>query len=166
MIATGSVTFVAMSANSRLTIATHALTWMAGNEHQGAESSTSEQIAKSVRTNPVVIRRLMAQLGKAGIVVSKRGAGSGWRLAKAPEEISLSDIDDALGSENLFALHRNEPSPDCPIAQGIRPVLTQVYDRVDAAVRHELEHTTLADVLRDTVKTEGALKLLQKGEES
>jgi Rrf2 family protein len=153
-----------VSANSRLTIATHALTWMAGHEHEGAGSSTSEQIAKSVRTNPVVIRRLMAQLGKAGIVASKQGAGSGWRLARTPQQIRLSDIDGALGSENLFALHRNEPSPNCPIAQGIRPVLTEVYDRVDAAVRQQLEQTTLADVLRDTVKTEGAQRLLQKGE--
>ena len=153
-----------MSANSRLTIATHALTWMAGHHHEGAESSTSEQIAKSVRTNPAAIRRLLAQLGRAGLVVSKRGAGSGWRLARTPEEIRLSDIDDALGAENLFALHRNEPSPNCPIAQGIRPVLTEVYDRVDAAVRQELEQTTLAEVLRDTVHTEGAQKLLQKGE--
>ncbi len=151
-----------MSANSRLTIATHALTWMAGNEYEGAVSSTSEQIAKSVRTNPVVIRRLMAPLGKAGLVVSRRGAGSGWRLARAPEQISLGDIDDALGSENLFALHRNEPSPNCPIAQGIRPVLTQVYDRVDAAVHRELGQTTLADVLRDTVRTEGAQNILKK----
>jgi len=154
-----------MSANSRLTIATHALTWMAGNEYEGAASSTSDQIAKSVRTNPVVIRRLMAQLGNADLVVSKRGAGSGWRLARAPERISLADIDDALGAEDLFALHRNEPSPNCPIAQGIRPVLTQVYGRVDAAVRRELEQTSLADVLRDTVSTEGAQKIL-KGRKS
>jgi Rrf2 family protein len=131
---------------------------MAGNEHLGAASSTSEQIAGSVRTNPVVIRRLMAQLGKAGLVVSKRGPGSGWRLARPPEEISLSDIDQALGSENLFALHRHEPSPNCPIARGIGPAMTQVYGRVDAAVRHELEQTTLADVLRDTVSAERAQK--------
>jgi Rrf2 family protein len=151
-----------VSANSRLTIATHALTWMAGNEHEGATSSNSEQIARSVRTNPVVIRRLMAQLGKAGLVVSRRGAGSGWRLALPPEEVSLGDIDAALGSEGLFALHRNEPSPNCPIAQGIRPVLTQVYDRVGAAVRQELEQTTLADVLYDTVDTEAAQKILKE----
>ncbi|MEJ1230781.1 MAG: Rrf2 family transcriptional regulator [Galbitalea sp.] len=140
-----------MSANSRLTIATHALAWMASHERLGGESTTSEQIAGSVKTNPVVIRRLMSELGKAGLVVSKRGPGSGWRLARDPGEISLREIDEALGSEATFALHRNEPSPSCPIAQGIRPVLRPIYARVDDAVRRELERTSLTDVLRETL---------------
>lgn len=136
-----------MSANSRLTITTHALSWMASHERLGGEWTTSEQIANSVKTNPVVIRRLMTDLVKAGIVVSGRGPGAGWRLAREPRQITLWEIDEALGSEPAFALHRNEPSPICPIAQGIRPVLADVYARVDEAVRRELEHTTLADVL-------------------
>lgn len=141
-----------MSANSRLTIATHALAWMASNEHLGATSTTSDQIARSVRTNPVVIRRLMSEMVKAGLVVSERGRGSGWRLARPTDRITLREVDEALGSESAFAMHRNEPSPICPIAQGIRPALAPVYARVDDAIRAELERTTLADVLRDTVE--------------
>ena len=140
-----------MSANSRLTIATHTLAWMAGNEHMGAEWATSEQIAGSVRTNPVVIRRLMAQLEKAGIVESRCGPGAGSRLAHLPEQIPLRQIDDALGGDAMFAMHRNEPSPICPIAQGIRPALAPVYARVDDAIRRELERTTLAMVLNETL---------------
>jgi Rrf2 family protein len=144
-----------MSANSRLTIATHALAWMALNERGGAELSTSEQVATSVKTNPVVIRRLMSEMGKAGLVSSRRGANAGWRLAKTPEAISLWDIHDALGAETAFAMHRNEPSPICPVAQGIRPALAPVYARVDDAVRRELAATSLADVLRDTLGADG-----------
>ncbi len=140
-----------MGANSRLTIATHALAWMAGNEHMGADWTTSEQMANSVRTNPVVIRRLMAQLEKGGLVESRRGPGAGSRLAHAPAEITLRQIDEALGPDATFAMHRNEPSPICPIAQGIRPALAPVYARVDEAVRRELARTTLADVLHDTL---------------
>ncbi len=136
-----------MSANSRLTIATHALAWMASHERVGGTWTSSEQIAGSVKTNPVVIRRLMAELVKAGIVTSGRGPGAGWRLATDPQQITLRRIDEALGSEPAFAMHRNEPSAICPIAQGIRPVLAPVYAQVDAAVRRELERTTLADVL-------------------
>ena len=145
-----------MSANSRLTIATHALAWMALNERGGAELTTSEQIAGSVKTNPVVIRRLMSEMGKAGLISSRRGAGAGWRLARAPEAISLRDIDDALGAEATFAMHRNEPSAICPVARGIRPALAPVYARVDDAVRRELAGTSLADVLRDTLGADGA----------
>jgi Rrf2 family protein len=145
-----------VSANSKLTIATHALAWMALNERDGAELTTSEQIAISVKTNPVVIRRLMSEMGKAGLVRTRRGAHSGWRLAKAPEAISLRDIDEALGPEATFAMHRNEPSANCPIARGIRPALAPVYARVDDAVRRELAATSLADVLRNTLGVNGA----------
>jgi Rrf2 family protein len=145
-----------MGANSRLTIATHALAWMALNERGGAELTTSEQIAGSVKTNPVVIRRLMSEMGKAGLISSRRGANAGWRLAMAPEAISLRDIDDALGAEAAFAMHRNEPSAICPVARGIRPALAPVYARVDDAVRCELAATSLADVLRDTLGGGGA----------
>ncbi len=134
-----------------MTIAAHALTWMAANELIGQPSTTSEQIAKSVRTNPVVIRRLMGPLTKAGIVSSQRGRGSGWRLTRPAKEITLAQIAEALGGETNFALHANEPSPICPIAQGIRPALRPIYARVDQAVRRELERTTLADVVRDTL---------------
>lgn len=140
-----------MSANSKLTIATHALAWMALNERQGAELTTSDQIANSVKTNPVVIRRLMSDMGRSGLIESRRGAGAGWRLAKRPEEISLGDINEALGPEAAFAMHRNEPSGSCPIARGIRPALTPAYARVDDAVRRELAGTSLAEVLRDTL---------------
>ena len=100
-----------MGANSRLTIATHALAWMALNERGGAELTTSEQIAGSVKTNPVVIRRLMSEMGKAGLISSRRGANAGWQLAKAPEAISLWDIDDALGAEAAFACTATSRAP-------------------------------------------------------
>ena len=129
---------------------------MALHERGGAELTTSEQIAGSVKTNPVVIRRLMSEMGKAGLISSRRGANAGWRLAKAPEAISLWDIDDALGAEAAFAMHRNEPSAICPVARGIRPALAPVYARVDDAVRRELAATSLADVLRDTLGVDGA----------
>jgi len=145
-----------VSANSKLTIATHALAWMTLNEHLGGKFATSEQIAKSVATNPVVIRRLMSEMAKSGLIETQRGPGAGWRLARAPEDISLWDINEALGAEAAFALHRNEPSESCPVARGIRPALTPVYARVDDAIRRELAGTRLADVLRDTLTVSGA----------
>jgi Rrf2 family protein len=140
-----------MSANSRLTIATHALAWTASHELLGGDWTTSDQIAGSVKTNPVVIRRLMTELVKAGLLQSAHGPGAGWRLSRRPEEITLAQVAEALGPEPAFAMHRNEPSPICPIAQGIRPALAPVFARVDDAIRRELERTTLADVLHDTL---------------
>ena len=99
---------------------------------------------------------LFTEAVRAGAISSRRGANAGWQLARAPEAISLRDIDDALGAEAAFAMHRNEPSAICPVARGIRPALAPVYARVDDAVRRELAATSLADVLRDTLGADGA----------
>ena len=75
-------TVTVMAANSRLTIAVHALAWMALAQRRGLEQLTSDQVAASVNTNPVVIRRSLGDLRRAGLVEVRHGAGAGWRLAR------------------------------------------------------------------------------------
>jgi DNA-binding IscR family transcriptional regulator len=50
---------------------------------------TSDRIAVSVNTNPVVIRRALALLQQGGLIQSQRGANAGWVLAKRPSAITL-----------------------------------------------------------------------------
>jgi DNA-binding GntR family transcriptional regulator len=40
----------------------------------GEEPLKSEQVAESVNTNPVVIRRMLLELAEAGLVVSQTGS--------------------------------------------------------------------------------------------
>jgi Rrf2 family protein len=141
-----------VSANSRLTIATHVVVWMELGRRNGDEWSTSDQLARSVRTNPVVIRRLLGELRQAGLVESRRGAKAGWRLTRDGAEMTLGDVNAAIGDESIYALHRNEPSEICPVAQGIRPALRPIYARVDDAIRDELSRVSIDDVFRATVR--------------
>ncbi|HEY2793933.1 MAG TPA: Rrf2 family transcriptional regulator [Micromonosporaceae bacterium] len=140
-----------MSANSRLTVAVHALAWMALARDRGLEQMTSDQVAASVNTNPVIIRRSLGDLHRAGLVEVRRGAGAGWRLAREPHEITLRDVYDAVEHEPLFAMHHTEPNLECPVGYGIRPVLGELYGGIDATLRAELARTTIADVLRSTL---------------
>ncbi len=141
-----------MAANSRMTIAVHALAWLALAQRRGHEVLTSDQVAASVNTNPVIIRRSLGDLGRAGLVRVRHGAGAGWSLARAPEEITLLEVYDAVGQESPFGLHRTEPNLECPVGMGIRPALSQIYGGIEQAVRHELALVSVADVLRETLQ--------------
>jgi Rrf2 family protein len=137
-----------VGANSRVTLGIHALAWMGLRERGGGEVSTSEQIAKSVNTNPVVIRRLLGELRDAGLVESRRGAGAGWRLRRDAELITLADVYDAVDDGPLYAMHHGTPSQRCPVGRTIRSVLGPVYEAAEQALRADLARTSVADVLR------------------
>lgn len=140
-----------MAANSRMTIAVHVLAWLALAQRRGREVLTSDEVAASVNTNPVIIRRCLGDLRRAALVDVRRGAGAGWSLARDPGQITLLEVHDAIGPEPLFGLHRTEPNLECPVGKGIRPVLSQVYSGVDQAVRRELAAVSVADVLHGTL---------------
>ncbi|RFU38380.1 Rrf2 family transcriptional regulator [Actinomadura logoneensis] len=141
-----------MSANSRMTVATHTLTWMAlvcPSRPDGVV--TSDRIAASVNTNPVVIRRILGSLRDAGLVVSRRGQGAGWMLGRAPESITLRDVYAAVEPEPLLAPHPAPPNQACPVGRGIPPVLREAYGRAEESMKEQLATVTIADVLRETV---------------
>ncbi|MEV4802339.1 Rrf2 family transcriptional regulator [Nonomuraea sp. NPDC049421] len=140
-----------MSANSRLTIAAHALAWIGLYQRQGHEVATSEQIASSANTNPVVIRRLLGDLRRAGLVESRRGLGAGWTLARDLESMTLLDVYEAVETGPLFALHRATPDQGCVVGHGIQPAMRRIYDGIEETLRGELARVTLQDVLQDVL---------------
>ena len=140
-----------MSANSRFTVAIHILAWMALVERKGTVTITSDRLAASVNTNPVVIRRALGLLRGAGLVNVQHGAGAGWTLARPADQISLLSVHDAVEPEPMFSMHSAEPNQACPVGRGIQPALSRVYQRVDDALRRELATTSISDVLAQTL---------------
>jgi len=60
-----------MNQSTRFSVAVHVAVLLAGG---ACRSQTSAAIARSVNTNPVVVRRVLGSLAAAGLVVSERGA--------------------------------------------------------------------------------------------
>lgn len=133
-----------MSTSSRFAVAVHVLTLMAWADD---EPLKSEQVAESVNTNAVVIRRMLCELSEAKLVVSQSGAMGGSKLAREPERITLLDIYQAVESRGVFSLHRHPPSRNCPVGVNIGTVLNQVLDEVDTAVERVLANITIKDVV-------------------
>ena len=134
-----------MSTNSRFAVAVHVLSLMAWS---GEEPLKSEQVAESVNTHPVVIRRMLLELAEAGLVVCKTGSLGGSRLATDPAKTTLLDIYRALQNGGVFSLHRQPPSRDCPVGVNIETVLGEVLLEVDSAVEQVLGKITINDVVQ------------------
>lgn len=134
-----------MKRNSQFSDVLHVLLHMA--ESDGP--STSEDLARAMRTNPVVLRRLMVGLREAGFVSSAKGHGGGWVLSCPLESITLSDIHQALGAPSLLAVGHREAQPTCLVEQAVNSALDQAFQEAEALLRQRLSAVTLAALARD-----------------
>lgn len=138
-----------MPTSSRFAVAVHILAGLATNDGQPL---TSEEIAKSASTNPVVIRRILSMLNAAGFSHSQMGQGGGALLSKKPDTISLLEVFRTVENEELFALHRSCPDQDCAVGRHIQPVLQSTIDRALGALEAELSKVSIADVAKEIVR--------------
>ena len=110
---------------------------------------TSDFIAESTGVNAVIIRKILLQLQKAGLVETAAGVG-GSHLVKKPEKINLLSIYKAVNEDNVhrtvFSFHPS-PNSQCPLGKNIHRILDPVLDNAQKALEVELQKTTLADML-------------------
>lgn len=135
-----------MSGNSRFPVAVHVMTALAWND---GESISSRRLAESVRTNPVVIRRLLAQLGKAGLVESQVGKGGGVRLARRASSITLLDIYRASEIGSPFVLPDKPENKTCEVSCSMKPILASVLAEADRAMSQSLDKVRLSDLVKE-----------------
>lgn len=132
-----------MTGNSRFAVSVHILAYLAFRKDVAVPSA---EIASSVDTNPVVIRRLLAALVKANLVATHKGATGGFTLTKAPNEITLFDIYHAVEPHPTQGLKRFAPNHRCPVGARIEEILHGVFGRAQTAMEAELSQVSLADV--------------------
>lgn len=104
---------------------------------------TSEQLATCLPTHPVVIRRLLSQLAKAGLVRSVRGHGGGSQLARDAATITLHDIYLAVGAPVLVQVGTREGGGGCPIQQLVNQALLEGARQAQQLLEQRLQATTL-----------------------
>ena len=134
-----------MQISSRFSVGVHVLTLLATTP--AGELLTSDRMAGSVNTNPVVIRRILGQLKKAGLVEVRAAAG-GTYLRRAPADITLLDVYHAVDvvEGRLFSMH-DSPNPRCLVGRNIQAALDDTLVRAQTALELELRSVTLAQVV-------------------
>jgi Rrf2 family cysteine metabolism transcriptional repressor len=101
------------------------------------------EIAESHGIPERYLVQILLQLKSAGLVSSIRGASGGYRLARPPGQIALSDVLTAIDGPDT--LQREPEMEALPAARA----LAGVWNRVRAAERGVLDSTTLAELIAE-----------------
>ncbi|OQM73864.1 Rrf2 family transcriptional regulator [Manganibacter manganicus] len=129
-----------MRPDSRLSRMLHVLLHMARHD----APFTSEQIAKMLGTNAVVVRRTMSGLREVGYVRSVNGRGGGWSIAVDLDAVTLLDIHRAVASSTLFSLSSGNLHPVCAVERAVNQTLDSAMREAEALLMHRLGQVSLA----------------------
>jgi Rrf2 family protein len=132
-----------MTANSRFAVSLHILAYLV---YRAGAAVPSGEIAASVDTNPVVIRRLLSALAKAHLVIAQKGVNGGFMLARPAGEISLLDVYRTVETRPNHGLRHFSPNLTCPVGAKIESILQGTFDRARASMHAELGRVSLSDV--------------------
>ena len=133
-----------MAANSRFAVATHIMASLATKPSEDWISSS--YLAGSVNTNPVVIRRILSDLQKAGLIETQSGKNGGARLAKEAKAITLHHVYAAVEDGSIFAFNANDPNLRCSLSCKMKSLLEPVFQSADKAVEKELKKFRLSQL--------------------
>ncbi|GAA1947863.1 Rrf2 family transcriptional regulator [Amycolatopsis minnesotensis] len=141
-----------MGLSSRSAVAIHALTMLARWDH----SLTSAEIADSLASNPVLVRRILGSLRDADLVWATEGRGGGWSLARAPHEITLHDAYTAVEEGPILSRHAHPPSDACEVGRHMQNLLETEFRDAEQAMEERLGRTTIAHLVQQVLAAERA----------
>lgn len=125
--------------------------------HFGKGPIALKTIAERQRVSENYLEQLMAELRKAGLVKSKRGAQGGYELAHAPDNVSIGQIIrvlegpitplDCLDGETTTGPYCQAPD---------RCVLRHLWKELQDSMTTVLDNRTLEDLRQDAYRLEVA----------
>ncbi len=136
-----------MADSQRFPVAAHALAYLAHKQACTPETAISSgELATSIATNPVVVRRVTSMLAKAGLIATRPGASGGAWLLRPAEAIGLDAVLRAVNG----GAHFGAPPPgskDCPVGERLPKAVSAAITAADDAAARQLATTTVADLL-------------------
>jgi Rrf2 family protein len=112
---------------------------------QGEEPHTTQQIAEATRVPAPYLAKVLQGLSRAGVVHSQRGLHGGFTLARAPEELTIWDV--------VQAVEPFQRIRECPLGLvSHRLRLCPLHKRLDdalALIERAFRESTIAEVLAE-----------------
>jgi DNA-binding IscR family transcriptional regulator len=139
-----------MQITSRFTVALHIFTCV--EVFKDDYKVTSDFLAGSINTNPVIIRKILTQLKNADLIEVARGTG-GITVNKPLSEITFYDVYRAIEpveNGDLFHFHES-PNPECPVGRNIHTLLDGKLKAAQNAMEDVLKKHTLEDLKNEAL---------------
>lgn len=111
----------------------------------GEDPVSLVQVATRQNISLNYLEQVFGTLRKAGIVISIKGAGGGYKLAKLATEITVKDVLEALEGE--FAIIDRVPNSS---QDGVQKVIEKlVWNEIDRKVNQFLEKKTISMLAKE-----------------
>ena len=94
------------------------------------------------------LEQLFVKLRRAGLVEAVRGPGGGYRLARSPSEIRISEVMEAV-EETVDALHTGAGANGGVSGSRAQSLTNRLWEGLSANVYVFLHQTRLADVIHN-----------------
>lgn len=144
-----------MAYDTRLARLLHVLIHM----HLRGGTTTSENLARMLHTNAVVVRRIMAALRDAGLVASTGGRNGGWSLTRDLSATTAKDVYDAIPHGAVFAIAPADDNPRCPVEGAVNRLIVQAMHESEQVLLARLAGHTLSELAQVVTEPAGRFHL-------
>jgi Rrf2 family iron-sulfur cluster assembly transcriptional regulator len=97
------------------------------------------------------LEQLFVKLRRAGLVEAARGPGGGYKLARSPDAIRVSEILEAV-DETVSALHQGAGATGGVSGTRAQSLANRLWEGLSAQVYVFLHQTRLSDVIRNEMQ--------------
>lgn len=112
---------------------------------------SANDLAGTLGLGQPIVSKVLKLLNQHGLVISLRGAHGGYRLSRAPEQINIAQVIDAL-EDQPFGLTECTATPGlCSVEADCH--IRSHWQRINAIVRQSLEAVSIAEMVRSDSAT-------------
>ncbi|WP_439530093.1 Rrf2 family transcriptional regulator [Pannonibacter sp.] len=135
--------------DQRFSVAVHAMCVLT---FRSPDLSNAVFVGDNISVNPLIVKRIIGSMVKAGLAEAVLGARGGYRLARPADQVTLWDIYFAVQGSGPFRKRHGMPESNCDEGRAIDRVVYDLYTDLDLVVETRLKQVTLAHILQCAMK--------------
>lgn len=109
---------------------------------------SSKAIAASIESNASVVRNLMSDLRKAGLITTRPGSAT-TTLSVEPSGITILAVFQAINMDHNLLHVDPKTNPQCIVGGNIQDALNMYYDDIQQTAFQRMKEITIQDITDD-----------------